>query len=1161
MNTDFKAGVVRVIDAGGKTVGTGFIVTSDGLIVTCAHVIDVARSDDSIHLIFYDPSSAKEKREVRVASVEPDYWRDAAAEDVAFLRLEGPLPKEAVPLPLGSSFNTQGPTFLSFGFPEAKPMLGECRVLGFVSEDNISLLQLSSNQVSKGFSGAPVWDDSRYVVIGMITSIVGTRRIKIAGAEVLLPFDPSGRQTETAFATPVETLLKICPLLKPSEVCPYRGLDAFTEDHAEFFFGREHIIDRLVNRLKQDVRFLAILGPSGSGKSSVVQAGLVPRLRQGAIAGSDQWELVVTRPADDPFKQLAAKGFEVESQDLTASVQAWLAQHPGRTRLVLVIDQFEELLTACPEAVRQEFVSQLTSLLAASLHITIILVMRDDFYDQFVRQETLVEWLEQSQGPVNVPQTLRQAELIAVVQKPAEAVGLRFEDGLIEIIVKDTMEAATLSSDEGVVTRSSNLPLLEFALTQLWERRENGMLLRNVYAIIGGVTGGLTQWADEVFFGLQNEEKQRKARRIFTALVHIGDEKQGLPDSRRRMSLDLLCRDDREIEEVHQIVQRLASARLLVTSYDIQSKQEIVEIIHDALLLKWGMLKHWLQEDRSFLVWHQELERLVHAWTSQHDKNKLLRGHDLTEAKKWLKERGTDLRQDEIAFLRSSATHHVRFVVNIIVVILLLMSTTGVAGVAGWSYLHQPPTPPDPAHITTLKDNEVGSLRWCINNAHSGSTITFAQSLSGTIELTGGDLVVGSSKRLTIVGPGANQLTISSGNSNAIIHVSKGAMLNISSLSFKNSETDNTGTAFLFNEGTLTMANSIISDNKTLTGGSSSWGGGIENFGTLTVTGSTFSNNSASSQKFVAGGGGIYNGGTAIVTNSVFSNNSASGPDSRGGAIFNEGTLTVTNSTFSNNSASFPSGNGNNAVGGAIYNENKLIVTNSTFSNNSASGSSSSSSGGGIYNLEQFTKDPGYDRMGTLMVTNSTFSNNSASGSGSSSFGGGGGIGIYNYSAGSGKGYSVIIRFCTIYGNTSSTSGGGIWIDPTRDGHLTISSSIVAANSAPDGPDISGALISDGYNLIENIAGATGFNARTDRQVTLADLKIDPTLGNNEGLTKTLALLQGSPAIDAVPRQACSITVIDASGHNVTITTDQRDMKRPDENENRCDIGAYESSP
>src|SRR5260370_15954442 len=271
MNIDFKAGVVCVLDTGGKTVGTGFVVTSDGLIVTCAHVIDEAETDDFIHLIFHDPNVAKDKREVRAARVEPDYLRDAAAEDIAILRLEGPLPRQTVPLPLGSSFNTQGQTFLSFGFPEAKAddgMLGECKILGVVFEENISLLQMSSNQVSKGFSGAPVWDDSRHIVIGMVTSIVATRRIKIASTELLIPFDSGWRQTETAFATPVETLLKIYPPLQPAEVCPFRGLDAFTEDHTEFFFGREQIIDRLVNRLNQDVRFLAVLGPSGRGKSS-----------------------------------------------------------------------------------------------------------------------------------------------------------------------------------------------------------------------------------------------------------------------------------------------------------------------------------------------------------------------------------------------------------------------------------------------------------------------------------------------------------------------------------------------------------------------------------------------------------------------------------------------------------------------------------------------------------------------------------------------------------------------------------------------------------------------------------------------------------------------------------------------------------------------------
>src|SRR5207245_639395 len=143
------------------------------------------------------------------------------------------------------------------GFPEAKPadgLLGRCEVLGSASEGNVRLLQLSSPQISKGFSGAPIWDDRRKVVIGMVTSIIGSRKARIAGTDLFLPRDSSGRQTETAFATPTETLWEVCPPLRASEICPYRGLDAFTEEHADLFFGRERYIEKLIDKLVQDIR-------------------------------------------------------------------------------------------------------------------------------------------------------------------------------------------------------------------------------------------------------------------------------------------------------------------------------------------------------------------------------------------------------------------------------------------------------------------------------------------------------------------------------------------------------------------------------------------------------------------------------------------------------------------------------------------------------------------------------------------------------------------------------------------------------------------------------------------------------------------------------------------------------------------------------------------
>jgi len=292
-------------------------------------------------------------------------------------------------------------------------------------------------------------------------------------------------------------------------------------------------------------------------------------------------------------------------------------------------------------------------------------------------------------------------------------------------------------------------------------------------------------------------------------------------------------------------------------------------------------------------------------------------------------------------------------------------------------------------------------------------------------------------------------------------------------------------------------------------------------------------------------GGGIENLGHLTVTNSTISNNSLSSNDgggSFGGGIDNYGLLFVIGSTFSNNST-LSSGSGSNCLSGGsgIYNHSHgiLTVTSSTFSNNSALCSGGGSFGGGIVD------------DGKLTVVASTFSHNSVSGSDSQ----GGGI----YYTGGNDTSAAIIRFCTIYGNTSS-AGGGIWIDPTGSHPMTISSSIIAANSANDGPDISGALISDGYNRIENVAGSKARYATTDRQVTLSALKIDPTLRNNGGPTQTLVLLPGSQAIDVVPGEVCRITVTDVSGHTATITMDQRGNSRPDGSEKMCDTGAYESS-
>jgi WD40 repeat protein len=640
LSEDINAGIVRILS--GRSVGTGFVVSDDGLLVTCAHVLG-RPCPERVSIIFL---SNNEQRE---ATVEMQWLRDVDAEDMAILRVQGGLPQGMRSLPLGSSTGVSGHKISTFGFPsagEVEGIAGYGKVLGRGSQTKAgqSLLQLRSSEITQGFSGAPVWDELRKRVIGMVV-IVATP-------------DASGKMGETAFATPTETLQRVCTDLQIPDINPYRGLNPFTEAQAKFFFGRKQEVDRLLDKLRLDPRFLLILGPSGSGKSSIVQAGLIPQLRSGVLPGSDCWHIMLTRPADNPFQQLTAQGLAVESNNLTVAVREWLNQHPEHTQIVLILDQFEELLVNYLEEMGQDFLVQLTELLDANLPITVIAIMRDDFYTHFAQHGKLAQRLEQNGGLIHVSPTLQWDELVTIVQEPARVVGLRFEEGLAEEIVEDSTEGET-SEEGGRVGRCAILPLLEFALTELCERREDGVLTFKAYEKVGGVTGGLRLWADQTFTSLEDERKKQLASRIFIDLVYLGNENEDLPDTRRRRALNSLYRNEDEREDIYKLVRRLVNARLLVTSYDSSSNEVTVEIIHDALLREWGLLKWWLKRDGPFLRWHQELERSTQAWVETNPNetryiDRLLRGSSLSESEGWMELRAADLSEVEQQFIKAS---------------------------------------------------------------------------------------------------------------------------------------------------------------------------------------------------------------------------------------------------------------------------------------------------------------------------------------------------------------------------------------------------------------------------------------------------------------------------------------------------------------------------
>jgi streptogramin lyase len=1123
-------GIVCILNNDGSAAGTGFVVSESGLIATCSHVIqhwkyqgDGNPLPEKVRILFYATGDELDAR------VESDWWLPHNKGDLAVLRLDGRLPQGIQPLPLGSSQGTNGHPICTFGFPKLgiSGIGGDGKVIRSLKvrdpkdkvrdpkdkDKEISLVQLSSHEITVGFSGAPVWNTLTRRVIGIVS-------------DVTFP-DYYARLGTTAFAVATEMLQGLCPSLRVSDICPYLGLDTFQETHAEFFFGRQAVVDRILNRLRQGSRFLTIIGASGSGKSSIIQAGLIPQLKKGMVPRSDFWEVIVLRPVNDSLIDLIHQTSASENNTLQEQVGTWLRMHPELERYVIIVDQFEEIFMPDAEARRQSFLDQITQVLQSSLPVSVILVMRDDFYSRMLQYETLVPWIEQGQGPLHIPQTLKQDELAVIIQKPAEVVGLRFDEGLVELIVKDVMEVPLETGDDGQAGRSAILPLLESALYELWKRRKDGMLTHDAYKIIGSVTGALPQWATQALSELQSDVYKGLVQRIFTDLVYLGNQDQGTPDIKRRRTLDALCRQNTELHDVEHIIHHLELPhhRLLISGHDIQTGKETVELIHDILIYRWESLKDWIRKDRAFLLWRQEIEQPLQVWKGKRDKNKLLRGYDLREAKKWLKDRPSDFSQDEVAFLRASVQRSINLLVRLSLVVFLFLTLTGAAS---WFYFHQTA---NPTQVTNLNDDGPGSLRYCVNNLQSyptlTNTITFAPGLKGTIHLTSGTLSI--KGHMTINGPGANLLTVTSGKTNSNIAIQFGALVTISGLSFRDSSFDQR--SFINNNGTLTLTNSTFTNNHTgSTGGGQNIitgsGGSIENnSGTLVIRNSTITNNSAFDPFFGGSGHQLTSGGL-------------------GGGIYNyHGILTVINSTIAKNSSD---------VGGGIENDTgTVMIRNSAITGNSASGL-----GGGI------------DTSGKLTVINSTLAYN-AVGSQDGQYTTGGAINS-TYAATGPEPLSFV--FDTIYGNTSSGVGGAI--ENTGD-YLTIENSIIAGNHTQKGSDIAGqatsigpgtgALVTTGgYNLFQNIDGVSFNDPRrlqyTDKVVDTVDSIFAPhaQLQDNGGPTQTIALFPSlnNPAIGIIPLQYCHISEI--QDKQSSQYTDQRGMLRPDGTKPFCDIGAYE---
>jgi WD40 repeat protein len=418
------------------------------------------------------------------------------------------------------------------------------------------------------------------------------------------------------------TLADFDPLLAPEipdELCPYLGLDSFREDDAAKFYGRARLVADLVDRLASQ-RLIAVVGPSGSGKSSLVRAGLIPALKAGALPGSQDWNyLPPIVPGSDPLASLA-RALRTEDQASSSDDASAILGSP----LVLVVDQFEELWTLCDDAgTRQAFVAKLLELAEASdAEHQVILTMRSDF-EAFVARAPELQALFEV-GRIQVT-PLSAAELREAIEQPAELAGLHFEAGVVALLLQD------------ILGEPAGLPLLQFTLLKLWERRERNRVTHTAYLRAGGGRLALARSADEFYAGLIPEE-QVTARRILLRMVRPGE---GLELTSSRVRRADLFRGGEDPGRVERVLVKLIAVRLVRLAAGETLGDDQVEVAHEALVRNWPALVDWLEEEKAELATRRRLEGRAAEWTRLgRGTGGLLDEVQLHEAERWLSSSG-----------------------------------------------------------------------------------------------------------------------------------------------------------------------------------------------------------------------------------------------------------------------------------------------------------------------------------------------------------------------------------------------------------------------------------------------------------------------------------------------------------------------------------------
>jgi WD40 repeat protein/DNA-binding SARP family transcriptional activator len=388
---------------------------------------------------------------------------------------------------------------------------------------------------------------------------------------------------------------------------PYKGLRAFGEADAADFYGRDALVGELVRALV-DRRLVAVVGPSGIGKSSIVKAGLVPSLRRRALPGSEQWLVTDMFPGSYPYEELAAALLRVAVErpdDLVEELErdelgirrVMKRILPTESELLLVVDQFEELFTlTADEETRRRFLAGLTALAADPRSpVRVLVTLRADFLDHPLRYPEFGELLRAGMVAVAAPS---EDELAEAIERPARRVGVRYEPGLVSQIVADVRD------------QPGALPLLQYALTELFAARTSDTLTHEGYVATGGVVGALGRRAEGLYARLR-PPAQAASRQVFVRLVSVDPTAQ---DTRRRVSRRELRQLELDPDAVAEIMARYGEHRLLSFDREPLTRTPTVEVAHEAILSQWDRLRGWIDERREGLLLHRRLVEAVAEW-------------------------------------------------------------------------------------------------------------------------------------------------------------------------------------------------------------------------------------------------------------------------------------------------------------------------------------------------------------------------------------------------------------------------------------------------------------------------------------------------------------------------------------------------------------------